>query len=162
MPRTALYPGTFDPFTNGHLHILQRISAFFDRIVIAVSTQSDKKPLLSIEQRVVLIKSLYHSMPQISVQSFDGLLVDFAQHIQANAIVRGVRNAQDFAYEQQLAAMNHELAPNVETLLFMAHPSVAHVSSTWVRDIVCQGGDVSAFVPKIVADALRDMKQSPP
>ena len=74
----------------------------------------------------------------------------------------GVRNAQDFAYEQQLAAMNHELAPNVETLLFMAHPSVAHVSSTWVRDIVCQGGDVSAFVPKIVADALRDMKQSPP
>lgn len=159
MPRTALYPGTFDPFTNGHLHILQRISAFFDRIVIAISTQSDKKPLLSIEQRVVLIKLLYHSMPQISVQSFDGLLVDFAQHIQANAIVRGVRNTQDFAYEQQLAAMNYELAPNVETLLFMAHPSVAHVSSTWVRDIARQGGDVSAFVPKIVADALADMKQ---
>ena len=159
MPRTALYPGTFDPFTNGHLHILQRVSAFFDRIVIAISTQSDKKPLLSIDQRVTLIELLCHSMPQVSVRFFDGLLVDFAQHMKAQAIVRGVRNAQDFAYEQQLAAMNHELAPDVETLFLIAHPSVAHVSSTWVRDIARQGGDVSAFVPKIVADALTDMKQ---
>lgn len=159
MPRTALYPGTFDPFTNGHFHILQRISAFFDRIVIAISTQSDKKPLLSIDQRVTLIEFLCHSMPQVSVRSFDGLLVDFAQHMQAQAIVRGVRNVQDFAYEQQLAAMNHELVPGVETVFFMAHPSVAHISSTWVRDIARQGGDVSAFVPKIVADALTDMKQ---
>ena len=159
MPRTALYPGTFDPFTNGHLHILQRVSAFFDRIVIAISTQSEKKPLLSIDQRVTLIELLCYSMPQVSVRSFDGLLVDFAKRMPAQAIVRGVRNAQDFAYEQQLAAMNHELAPDVETVFFMPHPNVAHISSTWVRDIARQSGDVSAFVPKIVADALTDMKQ---
>ena len=159
MPRTALYPGTFDPFTHGHLHILQRLSAFFDRIIIAISTQSDKTPLLSIAQRVNLLEMLCQTMPQVSVHPFEGLLVDAARNLHAHAIVRGVRNAQDFAYEQQLAAMNHDLAPDVETLLLMAHPHVAHVSSTWVRDIIRQGGDISAFVPKIVADVLRNMKQ---
>lgn len=155
MTSTAIFPGTFDPVTLGHQDLIQRSLSVFDRLVIAVSQKQTKCPLLSIDDRMALLESLYTSEPSITVVAFDGLLVDFAKKQNASAIVRGIRNNTDATYEQQLAQMNAKLAPEVETVLLFAHPEYQMISSTWIREILANHGDIRPFVDPSIASVLQ-------
>ncbi len=151
--RLALYPGTFDPVTHGHLDILERALSLFDRVIVTVGRNSTKTPLFSAEERVSLIRQ---SAPdeRIEVAAFDGLLVNFAQEQGAAAIVRGLRQVADFEYEFQMALMNRTLAPSLTTLFLMPHERYTFLNSSMVREVARLGGDVSPFVPPVVLDAL--------
>lgn len=154
MPLTVIYPGTFDPITNGHCDLIDRAAALFERVVIGVAASTHKQPFFSIEERLALAQEATPHHPNVQVKRLDGLLVDFVQAQGARAILRGLRAVSDFEYEFQLASMNRRLAPTVETLFLTPAEQYAFVSSTLVREVAALGGDVRPFVPESVAAAL--------
>ena len=158
MKTRAIYPGTFDPITNGHIDIIKRASHMFESIVIAVAENPGKKPTFSFEKRVELATLASEEFPNVEVKGFDSLLIDFAQKENANIILRGLRAASDFEYEFQLAGMNRRLDDKIETVFLTPAQECMFISSTLVREIATLGGDVSAFVPQIVEEAFEDIK----
>ena len=156
MSRTAVYPGTFDPPTLGHMDIIGRAASMFDRLVVGVFTNSSKTPLFSIEERLAIMERETSGLTgKIEVRSAKGLLVDFAASVGAVTIVRGLRNASDFDYEAQMAGINGQLAPDIDTIFLVAEPRLQPISSTLVRDIARGGGSVAAFVTPAVAAELQ-------
>ena len=153
--RTAVYSGTFDPFTLGHADVVRRAAGLFDKVIIAVAAAHHKKTVFSLEQRVDQVCEATMSMGHVRVLPFDGLIVDFCTANEATAIVRGIRNLTDFDYEAQMAAMNRKLRPEVETVFVLPDASVQCISSTLVREISKLGGDVSQMVSPPIAAALK-------
>jgi len=154
---TALFPGTFDPVTVGHLDILERASTLFDRVIVAVGARYDKHTIFTRDERGNLIKEAVGARGRgdvVDVQPFDGLIVNFAQSVGATVLVRGIRNELDFAYENQMAITNRHLNPDVETVFLPADPRHAFLSSSLIKEIVKAGGNVAGFVPDNVASAL--------
>lgn len=151
--RVAIYPGSFDPVTNGHIDIMERALACFDRLVVAVADNPRKKPLFSVEERRLMIADAVPS-PRLEVDSFSGLLIDYVQRRGAKVVVRGLRALADFEFEFQLTHMNRRLAPDVETLFMMTGARDFFVSSSLVKEVASLGGDVSNLVPKGVREAL--------
>ncbi len=155
--KRALYPGTFDPITNGHLDILKRALQLFDQIVVTVAVNPKKTPLFSMEERIELIQDvLKHEIGnnRVEVEGFGGLLIDFARKKKACAIIRGLRAVSDFEYELQMALMNRRLADEVITVFLMPHENYSYLNSTIVKEVARLGGDVSDFVPPQVKEAL--------
>jgi pantetheine-phosphate adenylyltransferase len=153
--RVAVYPGSFDPFTNGHGDILERARRFADRIVVAILENDTKTPLFSVAERIEMIKEILGEDPAVSVRSFSGLLVDFARDEKATLIVRGLRAISDYEYELQMALMNHRLAPAIETVFLMAKEEYSYVSSRLVKEVGRLGADVSGLVPEAVRRRLK-------
>lgn len=153
--RKAIYPGSFDPITNGHLDVLQRAAGIFDKLIIAVARDNAKQSLFSVDERVELIRNAAAEIPGIEVMPFEGLLVDFARKQQACALVRGLRAVSDFEFEFQLALMNRKLEPNLETLFLMPREEYTYISSRLVKEICRLGGHIEQFVPPNVVTALR-------
>ncbi len=151
----AVYPGTFDPITNGHVDILERSLAVFDKVVVALATNPRKAPLFSLEERVEFLRqaTAEHS-DRVEFEAFDGLLIDFCRRIKASCIVRGLRALADFEYEFQFAHMNRRLAPELDTMFLMTDERNFYVSSSLVKEVASFGGDVTGLVPPAVADAL--------
>jgi pantetheine-phosphate adenylyltransferase len=154
--RKAIYPGSFDPITNGHLDVLQRAVGLFDELVVAVALDNAKTSLFSVDERVDLIREATAGHERIRVMPFHGLLVDFAAKEKASALVRGLRAVSDFEFEFQLALMNRKLSPTLETVFLMPREELTYISSRLVKEIARLGGDISQFVPKNVAAALRE------
>ncbi len=152
--RTAIYPGSFDPFTNGHLDVVQRAARLFDRVIVAVARSDGKHPLFSLEERKALIQETIASMPNVAADTFEGLLVNYVQKHSAQAVVRGLRAVSDFEFEFQLALMNRKLNDNFETIFMMPKDTYTFLSSRIVKEIARLGGDVSTFVPAHVQAAL--------
>lgn len=157
--RTILYPGSFDPVTNGHLDVAFRAGAIFDRVVIAVAKNSEKNPLFTCEERMELLKFACRSHKNIEIASFPGLLANALTQFQASAVLRGLRAVSDFEYEFQMALMNRELNADCETLFMMTSPEYSFVSSRLIKEIAFCGGDISSFVPDFVAAAIREKAQ---
>ncbi len=155
METCAVYPGTFDPITYGHSDLVERASRLFDRVIVAVAGTTGKNPVFPLEERVVLAESVLEHLSNVTVLPFTGLLVDFVQAQRAQFILRGLRAVSDFEYEFQLAGMNRQLAPEVETIFLRPADQYAYVSSSLVREIATLGGDVSRFVPEKVVAALK-------
>jgi len=154
--RLAIYPGTFDPVTNGHLDLLTRALKLFDRVIISVARNPAKTPLFTEQERIALIRSVVGRNPRVTVDAFEGLLVEYAQAKKAAAIVRGLRAISDFEYELQMALMNRKLNTGVETVFLMPNEKYTYLNSSIVREIARLGGDVRSFVPPVVFRALRD------
>jgi pantetheine-phosphate adenylyltransferase len=154
--RHALFPGTFDPVTLGHLDILRRAHELFEKVTVAVASNPDKRNLLGVEERVELLRSSTGDLSGVAITSLDGLVVDACQELGAGVIVRGVRSGTDYDYEVQMARTNRTLAKDVETVLIVPAPEHAHISSTLVRQIASLGGDVRAFVPTAVAETFEE------
>src|SRR5947207_1009963 len=152
--RTVIYPGSFDPLTNGHLDVIQRAAKLFDRVVVAVATNDAKKPLFSVHERLELVRGAVKHLPNVEVDSFSNLLVDFASNKSAVAVIRGLRAVSDFEFEFQMALMNRKLNENIETIFMMPKDTYTFLSSRIVKEIARLGGDVSAFVPRQVRAAL--------
>ena len=151
----ALYPGSFDPFTNAHLGITQRMLKVFDRLVIGVARNARKETLFSVDERVSMIRSVFENKDRVDVCSFEGLTVDYASKISASAIIRGLRAVADFEYELQMANMNRKLNCEIETLFVMTAEEYFFVSSRNVKEVAAFGGDISSLVPQSVADQVR-------
>ena len=150
----AIYPGSFDPITNGHLDILKSGSEIFDKVIIAVSYNMNKKGFLTVEERVDLIKKSVAFLPNVEVDSFEGLTVEYAKKKQANVLLRGLRTSFDFEYELQLSQANNALYNNLKTIFLITKPEYNFISSSMVREILLNGGDISKFVPKTVEEYL--------
>jgi pantetheine-phosphate adenylyltransferase len=151
----AIYPGTFDPITNGHVDVVRRALSLFDRVVVAVAENARKKPLFSVLRRVRMVREAFGRDPRIEVEILKGLLVDYARRRQSGFIIRGLRAVADFEYEFQFAHMNRQLAPEVETIFLMTNEDNFFVSSSLVREVAAMGGDVSRVVPPSVARELK-------
>ena len=156
MNRVAICPGTFDPFTNGHLDIVQRSLRIFDSMIIAVALHPKKKPLFEIDQRIDLIKEAVKNTENIKVEPFDGLLVGYVKKKGGAAIVRGLRAISDFEYEMQMALMNRRLDTNIETVFMMPSEDYSFLTSTMVKEVALLGGDVTNLVPDCVSKALTE------
>ena len=154
-PRTAVYPGTFDPITNGHVDLVDRAAPLFEHLVVGIAESPGKGPTLPLAMRVDLARTALASHPNVEVRGFDGLLAHFVRDLGAGVLLRGLRAVSDFEYEFQLASMNRHLIPDVETLFLTPAEQYGFISSSLVREISRLGGDVSAFVPPAVAAALR-------
>jgi pantetheine-phosphate adenylyltransferase len=152
---TAVYPGTFDPITNGHLDIISRGARLFDRVIVAILKNPEKEPLFPLGERMDILREVVGRLPNVRVEAFDGLLVDYARASGARAIVRGLRALSDFEYEYQMALMNRRLGPDIETVYMMPGEAYTYVSSRLVKEVARLGGDVSGLVPREVADRLR-------
>jgi pantetheine-phosphate adenylyltransferase len=155
MKRTAVYPGTFDPVTNGHLDLVERASRQFDRLILAILRHDEKSPVFSLEERMELLREAAAPFPNVEVDAFHGLLVDYAQRVGAGTIVRGLRALSDFEYELQMAMMNRRLAPALETVFLMPSEAYAYLSSRLVREVARLGGDLTGLVPEQVVEALK-------
>lgn len=155
--RLCIYPGTFDPITNGHIDVLQRAAKLFDRVTVAVAVSTPKNALFSTDQRVELIRTNLAQLPNVDVVSFDGLLVEFARKQNAQAIIRGLRALSDFEFEFNMALMNRHLDPQVETIFVMPKEAYSYTSSSLVKQIAKLGGDIAHFVPPNVASALKQV-----
>ena len=151
---TAIYPGSFDPITFGHLDVMERAAKLFDRLIIAVAHNADKKPLFTAKQRMKLIEQSIGQRANVEIVSFDGLLVDFAKKCGAAAVVRGLRAVTDFEYEFQMALMNKTLSPELETVFLTSREAFTYLSSRVIKEVARLGGDVAKFVPPPVAVAL--------
>ncbi len=152
--KRAVYPGSFDPITYGHLDIIERSSKMVDELVVAVLCNSAKNSLFSLEERVKMIEELTKDFPNVRVESFDGLLVDYMSQIDANIIVRGLRAVTDFEYELQIAQMNHVLKDDAETIFLITNLKYSYLSSSLVKEIASYGGDISKFVPEELMDRI--------
>lgn len=153
--KTVLYPGSFDPVTNGHLDVIERASRLFDQVIVGVALNDDKTALFSFEERKILITQACRALPNVTVSMFNGLLVEAVNQFQATAVIRGLRAVSDFEYEFQMALMNRELNQACETIFMMPKPAYIFVSSRLIKEINQFGGDISAFVPDIVVKALK-------
>ena len=156
---TAVYPGTFDPITNGHTDLIERAAKIFDKVVVAIAESPKKKPLLTLEKRVELVNEVTSHLDNVSIIGFDCLLVDLLTQQNANIVLRGLRAVSDFEYEFQLAAMNRHLAPNVESIFLTPAENLSFVSSTLIREISSLGGDISKFVHPSVEKALLEQQR---
>lgn len=156
--RLAVFPGSFDPLTNGHVDIILRSAHLFERIVVAVLVNVEKKPLFTADERVAIIREVFREYPNVEVETFDGLLVEYARRRKASVIVRGLRAIADFEYELQMALMNRRLNPAVETVFMMPAEPYTYVSSRLVKEVVALGGSVTGLVPEGVEARLRDKK----
>lgn len=154
MNTTAIYPGTFDPITNGHTDLVQRASRLFDHVIVAIAAGRVKGPVFSLDERIDMAQNVLAPYSNVEICGFDSLLVDFVQKKNARVILRGLRAVSDFEYEFQLASMNRHLAQDVETVFLTPAEQFSFISSTLVREIASLGGDVSSFVNPIVATAL--------
>jgi pantetheine-phosphate adenylyltransferase len=152
--RTAIYPGSFDPLTNGHLDLVHRASKLFDRVIVAVARNESKKALFSLKERVALVREAIADMPKVEADSFDGLLVNYVEKQNGQAIIRGLRAVSDFEFEFQLALMNRKLNERVETIFMMPKETYTFLSSRIVKEIANLGGNVDCFVPDHVRIAL--------
>lgn len=152
--RVALYPGSFDPVTNGHLDVLFRARRLADKVIVAILENDEKRPLFSLEERMDMIREIVGDEPSVSIQSFSGLLVDFAAQTGATLLVRGLRAISDYEYELQMALMNRRLAPSIETVFLMAKEEYSYVSSRLVKEVARLGADVSGLVPEPVRRRL--------
>ncbi len=164
MSATAVFPATFDPITNGHVAIAERAARLFERLVVGVYAHSGpatKQPLFGVDERVALVRAALAHLPNVRVHLFEGLAIDFARAEGAQSIVRGLRVADDFEFERQMAMMNRHLAPEIETLLLISDPAHAFVSASMVREVALMGGDVSGLVPAAVAEALAAKARQP-
>jgi len=155
LERVAVYPGTFDPLTNGHVDIILRGARLFDRIVIGVLRNPDKSPLFSVEERVAMAREVFAAEPTVEVAAFDGLLVDFARAHGAHVIVRGLRAVSDFEYEFQMALMNRRLVPQLETVFMMPAEAYTYISSRLIREVFALGGPIAGLVPEAVEARMR-------
>jgi pantetheine-phosphate adenylyltransferase len=154
--RIAIYPGTFDPVTNGHLDILQRALNIFDRVVMAVGVDNNKSTLFTLEERMTLLTESVKKNDRVEIESFSGLTVEFARKCQAGAIIRGLRAMSDFEYEFQMALMNKKLAPDIETVFLMTKNDLVFISSSSIKWAASVQGDISEFVPIHVTQALEN------
>jgi len=152
----AIYPGSFDPVTNGHLDLIARAANIFDHLVVAILRNSEKNPLFTVEERVAMLSEGIAEFNNVSVSTFDGLLVDFAREERAHAVVRGIRAISDYEYEFQMALMNRRLAPEIETVFLQPAGRYSFVSSRMVKEVFSFGGDVSGLVPPNVLKRLRE------
>ena len=155
MPRRAITPGTFDPITNGHLDIICRAASMMDEVIVAVAASAGKCPLFSLEERTELVRQATAHLPNVTVEPFDNLLVEFAQQRQAHVIVKGLRAITDFEYEFQMNALNHQLDYDLETTFIMSPPEFMYLSSSIVRELASLHADFSQFVPPCVTPALQ-------
>ncbi|MGI6180653.1 MAG: pantetheine-phosphate adenylyltransferase [Agathobaculum sp.] len=145
--RTAIYPGSFDPVTLGHLDIIRRASVMFDRLVVSVMHNQNKKPLFTVEERMAFLRRTTESLPNVEIASFDGLLADYARREGACAVVKGLRAVSDFEYEFQMALANRKLNPELDTVFLMTSAEYMYLSSSVVKDIAVHGGSIAGFVP---------------
>jgi pantetheine-phosphate adenylyltransferase len=155
MKRIALFPGTFDPITIGHLDIIDRSLNLFDRVVIGIGRNVNKAPMFSEEQRISWIREIYRDNPRVDAVLYEGLTVRCCQEVGAHYIIRGIRYVNDFEYEKAIADMNRSLDFHIETVFLTCLPQYTSVASTLVRDVIRNGGDVMQFLPKVVADTLK-------
>ncbi|WP_162047404.1 pantetheine-phosphate adenylyltransferase [Vibrio taketomensis] len=156
MSNHVIYPGTFDPVTNGHIDIITRAAKMFDHLTIGVAASPSKNTMFSLEERVELLKAAVTDLSNVSVQGFSGLLVDFVEQQNGNVLIRGLRTTMDFEYEFGLTSMYRKLLPGLESIFLTPSEEFAFLSSTIVREVAIHGGDVSNFVPEIVAKALEE------
>ncbi len=154
-PILAIYPGSFDPVTNGHLDLIERGAQIFDRLIVAVLRNLEKEPLFSTQERAEMLTEATRKFENVEIDLFDGLLVDYVQQRKAHVILRGIRAISDYEYELQMALMNRKLAPHVETVFMMPAESYSYLSARLVREIARLGGDVSSLVPATVLQRLR-------
>ena|SRR5665213_2045295 len=154
MKNIAVYPGTFDPITFGHIDIIERASRLFDGVIVAVAASANKKTMFTLEERVALASEVLASLKNVKILGFKSLLMDFMKEHQGNVILRGLRAVSDFDYEFQLAGMNRRLDPTIESLFLMPAEKYTYISSSFVREISSLGGDVTPFVPERIVQAL--------
>ena len=152
--KTIVYPGTFDPITNGHIDLIERASKLFDKIIVAIASNQKKSPLFDIDERISLAGECLQHLPNVEIKGFDYLLVNFVNDCEADAVMRGLRAVSDFEYEFQLANMNRALSPDIESIFLTPAEKFSYISSSLVREISSLKGDVSKFVPANVGDAL--------
>ena len=158
--RVAIYPGSFDPITNGHVDIITRGAQIFDRIIVAILHNQEKAPFFSVEDRVQMWREVFAGEPKVMVKSFGGLLVEFARQERAHVIVRGLRAISDFEYEFQMALMNRRLAPEIETVFMMPAEAYTYISSRLIREVFALGGPIAGLVPEIVETRIRRMRKT--
>ena len=150
MQRICLFPGTFDPITKGHVDVIERAASLFDKLVIGIGINSSKQPMFSVEQRIEWINDIFKKNSKIEATSYSGLTIDYCREINAHYILRGIRYVSDFEYEKAIADMNRTLAPDIETIFLTCSPEFSSISSTLVRDVIRNNGNVSKFVPREV------------
>jgi pantetheine-phosphate adenylyltransferase len=155
MKKIAVYPGTFDPITNGHVDIISRATRLFDRLIVAIAASPNKKPVFSLEERVDIATQVLRDYENVSIIGFESLLTEFVQQQGAQVILRGLRAVSDFDYEFQLAGIYQQLAPKIESVFLMPSQEFTYISASYVREIASLGGDVSSFVPELVAKELK-------
>lgn len=158
--KTALYAGSFDPFTNGHLDIVRRALKIFDQLTLVIAVSPSKKPFLEKEERLKLLKEIFHNEPRVKIDCWDGLLVDYAKDNQIKFVVRGLRPTGDFEIEFQMASMNRKLVNDVETVFLMTGENLYYVSSSLVKEVYSHGGAIKEFVPVEIYEALEKLKKS--
>jgi len=155
MCQIALYPGTFDPVTNGHIDLINRAHEIFPDVIVAVAHNPQKKPVFSVEERMAMLKKAVAGMDGVSVTHFDGLVVDFARKMKAKVLIRGLRMLSDFEYEFQMALTNRKFAGDIETIFLMPHESYSYLSAKLIKEAAALGADLSSFVPDFVGQTLR-------
>ena len=158
MQRIALFPGTFDPITIGHLDIISRSLSLFDKVIIGIGRNANKLPMFSEEQRLSWTKEIYKDNPQVDAVLYDGLTINCCQQVGAHFIIRGIRYVNDFEYEKAIADMNRSLDHQIETIFLTCLPQYTSVASTLVRDVLRNGGDAMQFLPQVVAESLKNKK----
>ena len=152
--KIAIYPGTFDPVTNGHIDIIKRAALIFDKVIVAVATNPNKKPLFTAAERMDMISIVMRNAPRIEIDKIDGLLVDYALEKKAHAIIRGLRAVSDFEYELQMALVNRKLAEELITVFLMPHENYSYLNSSIVKEVAMLGGDIKCFVPDYVLEKI--------
>lgn len=153
--KIAIYPGTFDPITNGHIDIIQRATALFDKVIVAVATNPNKKPLFTVTERMDMIAHVMRHFPQVEIDRIEGLLVDYAVARNANAVIRGLRAISDFEFELQMALVNRKLNEQLITVFLMPHENYSYLNSSIVKELASFGGNIKCFVPDYVVQQLR-------
>ena len=152
----AIYPGSFDPLTNGHLDLIERGSKIFDELIVAILSNAEKDPLFTLDERLDMLKQMCSRFPNVQVDTFEGLLVDYAMKKQAKAVLRGIRAVSDYEYELQMALMNRKLQPQLETVFMMPAEAYSYLSSRLVKEVFRLGGSVRGLVPELVEERLRE------
>jgi pantetheine-phosphate adenylyltransferase len=156
MTRKAIYPGTFDPVTYGHLDVIKRAATLYDSVIVAVAASKEKGPLFTVEERVEMIKETVKDLDNVEVEPFTGLVVDYAEKQSSKVVLRGLRMISDFEYEFQMALTNRKLNPDIETVFMMPNESYSYLSSKLIKEVAPLGADISNFVPKHVAEKLKE------
>jgi pantetheine-phosphate adenylyltransferase len=156
MKQIVIYPGSFDPFTNGHINIIEHGAKVFDKIIVAVAHNTSKKTIFTLEERVEIIREVFHNRPDVKVDYFEGLLVDYTRKMGTNIVLRGMRTVSDFEYELQMALSNKALYPELETIFMVTDGKYSHISSSLIKEIITLGGPAKGMVPEIVEKKLRE------